>query len=125
MGLPPPRPGEALFPEGSGSLAGVAAEKKFSVLTPLRWALSRASATAWGSTSTPMTRPAAFAMARVMVPAAVQIQDGVGFLDFCTGNGQLIQPLRLVVVHLVKGPGRQPEGEAAQGIFNQPGPYRV
>ena len=43
-------------------------QKNSALAMPLRAAFSRASYTAWGITSTPMTLPAAPAMARVMVP---------------------------------------------------------
>ena len=53
--------------------------------------------------------------------AAVQIQHQVVLCDAGQGNGGPVEPLGLVVVHLVKGAGGQAEIQAAQGILNKAG----
>ena len=55
-------------------------QKNSAFSMPLRLALSLASSTAWGITSTPMTLPAAEAIARVMVPTPQYRSRTVSFL---------------------------------------------
>ncbi len=50
--------------------------------------------------------------------AAVQVQNRVVFRDASLLNGGFIQPLGLMVVHLIKGSGGQTEIETAEGILN-------
>ena len=49
---------------------------------------------------------------------AVQVQHQVIFGNLRLGNGGFVEPLGLVVVHLVERPGRQAEGKTAEGIFD-------
>lgn len=60
--------GESPGLELQGGLTGVAAEELGVCDAVSAGVVPGASATAWGSSSTPMTLPAARAMARVMVP---------------------------------------------------------
>ena len=53
--------------------------------------------------------------------AAVEVQDQVVLGDVCQGDGGFVEPLGLVVVHLVERPGGEPEIQAAEGIFNEAG----
>ncbi len=50
--------------------------------------------------------------------AAVEVQNGVVLGDLRLLDGGLIEPLGLMVVHLIEGPGGQPEGKAAEGVLN-------
>ena len=53
--------------------------------------------------------------------AAVQIQNGVVSGDLCLGDGGLIEPLGLMVVHLIEGPGAQTEIQAAESVLDVAG----
>ena len=53
--------------------------------------------------------------------AAIQVKHQILLGNGRLVNGSLVEPLGLVVVHLVEGPGRQPEIQAAQGILNKTG----
>ena len=50
--------------------------------------------------------------------AAVQVQHRVGLGDLRLRDRHLVQPLRLMVVHLIKRPGGQAEIQAAEGVLD-------
>ena len=50
--------------------------------------------------------------------AAVQVEDGVLLRNTCQRNGGFVEPLGLMVVHLIERPGGQPEVQTAEGVLD-------
>ena len=53
--------------------------------------------------------------------AAVEVQHRIFLRDLRLGDGGLIEPLGLMMVHLIERPGGEPEGEAAEGVLDVAG----
>ena len=111
--------GRRPFAAKSAAAAAASPQKNSTFSIPLRRAFSLASAMASGTVSAPMTlaaRPPGHDLGDG-ARAAVQVQHRLVPGQSREVHSGIVQHLRHVMVHLIKGRHAQPKGQAAQGIL--------